>query len=131
MRFSKKIDYGFIFLSCLARGYAAGAFVAIQDVSREYGVPYSFMEKIASQLKAAGIIVARKGKKGGYALARPPKKVSMDETVAALERPRLMKCLEAGTAPCFMAGTCPTRRRWEVLDKKILKVFRETTLAEI
>jgi Rrf2 family protein len=127
MRFSKQTDYALIFLSILKE--ASRTPVSVRQVSEKYGVPYSFMEKIAGKLKRAGIVRAEKGQAGGYLLIKNPATVSMDEVFALFERQRAMACLTAGG--CFLEKTCPTRRRWEILDKKILKVFRETTLAEI
>ncbi|MBI5045838.1 MAG: Rrf2 family transcriptional regulator [Candidatus Niyogibacteria bacterium] len=133
MRFSRKIDYGLIFLEILSRAYKRGAVVTVRDVSEKYGVPYSFLEKVALDLKTAGIIVSKKGKGGGYILARSPKQITMREMLAAFEQPKMMRCLESGKAEesCLLLSVCPTRKRWQVLDKKILEVLRHTTLAEI
>ncbi|MBI5413586.1 Rrf2 family transcriptional regulator [Candidatus Peregrinibacteria bacterium] len=133
MRFSRKTDYGLIFLEILSHAYKHGAVITVRDVSEKYGVPYSFLEKVALDLKTAGIIVSKKGKGGGYVLARSPKRITMREMFAALERPKMMRCLESGKAKgsCLLQAVCPTRKRWQALDKKILEVLRQTTLAEI
>jgi Rrf2 family protein len=127
MRFSKQTDYALIFLSILKD--TTGVPVSVRQVSEKYGIPYSFMEKIAGKLRRAGLARAEKGSGGGYLLAKRPGAISMDMVLALFERQRAMACLTQGG--CFLEKTCPTRHRWEVLDKKILKVFRETTLAEI
>ena len=133
MRFSRKIDYGLIFLEMLGRAYKRNAVVTVRGASEKYGVPYSFLEKVALDLKTAGIIVSKKGRGGGYVLARSPKRITMREMFSALEQPKMMRCLESGTAEssCLLLAVCPTRKRWQVLDKKILGVLRRTTLAEI
>lgn len=127
MRFSKQTDYALIFLSILKE--TPSATVSVRQVSEKYSIPYSFMEKIAGKLKRAGIVRAEKGQSGGYLLIKDPAAVSMDEVLALFERQSSMSCLTKGG--CFLEKTCPTRRRWEILDKKILQVFRGTTLAEI
>ncbi|MEK7646767.1 MAG: Rrf2 family transcriptional regulator [Patescibacteria group bacterium] len=133
MRFSRKTDYGLIFLEILSRAYRRGVIVTVRDASEKYGIPYSFLEKVALNLKMAGIIVAKKGKGGGYALSRSPERITMGEMLAAFEQPKMMRCLESGKASgvCLLKAVCPTRKRWQVLDKKILEVLHTTTLAEI
>lgn len=56
--------YSILFLRELARGKK----VSLVEMSRRYDIPLDFMYKIASRLKASGIISSKEGVKGGYRL---------------------------------------------------------------
>ena len=60
-------------------GQAAGA----KEIAERQKIPLRFLEQILQDLRKAGIIEARRGPRGGYALARPPEKISLAEVLYA------------------------------------------------
>jgi Rrf2 family protein len=57
----------------------------LHDVARRQAIPLPFLEQICRQLKAAGILVGRRGPLGGYRLARAPALVSVGDVIRAVE----------------------------------------------
>src|SRR4029078_1715942 len=64
-------------------GQAAGA----KEIADRQRVPLRFLEQILQDLRKAGIVEARRGPRGGYALARPPGKISLAEVLHAVRGP--------------------------------------------
>jgi Rrf2 family protein len=83
---SKKSKYGLRALFELARRYEQGP-VLIAELARRERIPKKFLELILLELKNKGILGSKKGKGGGYFLARSPDSVSLGEVIRALDGP--------------------------------------------
>jgi len=64
-------------------GQAAGA----KEIAERQKVPLRFLEQILQDLRKAGIVEARRGPRGGYALARSPGEISLAEVLHAVRGP--------------------------------------------
>ena len=83
---SKKSKYGLRALFELARRYEKGPLL-IAELARRERIPKKFLELILLELKNNGILGSKKGKGGGYFLARSPDSVSLGEVIRALDGP--------------------------------------------
>lgn len=79
---SNKSKYGLKALSYLvgAEGPILG-----ETISRERNIPRKFLDLILLELRRAGLIVGKKGKGGGYSLARPPERITVGQVIRILE----------------------------------------------
>src|SRR2546422_2785256 len=84
MRFSTRSEYGIRVMVRMGRGYGNGP-LPLAELAEQEGLPLSYLEQIAGQLRRAGLITSRMGVKGGYALARRPDAISMADIVRSLE----------------------------------------------
>lgn len=48
-------------------------------------IPANYLVQILNELRNAGLIVSKRGKQGGYALAMPPERIRLDAIVRAVE----------------------------------------------
>ena len=48
-----------------------------KEIAERQKIPLRFLERILQDLRKAGIVDARRGPRGGYALAKPPAEVSL------------------------------------------------------
>lgn len=83
---SKKTKYGLRALFYLAKEYDKGA-ILIAQLAKSEDIPQKFLEAILLELKNKGILHSKKGKGGGYALARSPKEITMGQVVRILNGP--------------------------------------------
>ncbi len=83
---SQRAKYALRALVALARG-RAGAPMFIGDIAEEQDIPKKFLEQILLQLKAAGIVTSRRGKAGGYLLARPAHEITYGEVLRLIDGP--------------------------------------------
>ena len=66
----------------------------ILELSRKGNFPQKFLEAILLELKNIGILKSKKGKGGGYLLAKPAADISVGEIVRNLEGPlALIPCV--------------------------------------
>ncbi|NJM55620.1 MAG: Rrf2 family transcriptional regulator [Verrucomicrobiae bacterium] len=85
MKLSLKVEYSCRVLAQLARFYGTGKLAHIEDLARLEEVPANYLVQILNEMRNAGLIVSRRGKQGGYALAKAPEEVSLSEVLQAME----------------------------------------------
>ncbi len=83
---SKKAIYGLQAVILLAKCYDSGC-VLITDLAREGRIPKKFLEAILLELKKNGILNSKKGKGGGYVLAKDPQNINIGDILRALDGP--------------------------------------------
>ena len=83
---NKKTKYGLHALIHLARRYSQGS-VLITDLAKEEKIPKKFLEAILLDLKKSGLLHSKKGKGGGYILAKPPDQIRLGQVIRILEGP--------------------------------------------
>lgn len=90
MQFSVGVEYA---LHCLFYmvDMPAGKSVGVKDLATYQGVSETYLSKVYTKLRKAGIVRAVPGVNGGYELAKTPEEISFWDVVEAIE----------GTAPFF------------------------------
>ena len=83
---SKKSKYALRALFDLGRRYDQGP-VLIATLSERQRIPKKFLELILLELRKKGILGSKKGKGGGYFLARAPSTISIGEVIRSLDGP--------------------------------------------
>jgi len=119
MKFSKKLDYALYLLDILKKNKEKPT--SINTVAEEHKLPRAFMEKVASELKNAGLIQAIKGREGGYVLAKKPEEINLGEVIAIFEE-------KEDCGACFYAQTCPTRKIKTEVNEEVKKIFEKRKL---
>jgi len=69
----------------MARLYGTEALAHIEELARIEAVPANYLVQILTELRNGGLIMSRRGKQGGYALARPPAEISLYDIVKVIE----------------------------------------------
>jgi Rrf2 family transcriptional regulator, cysteine metabolism repressor len=85
MKFSKKSEYGLRALIELTKNY--GHPITRQQIADTQNVPVVFLEQILLALKHAGLLASTRGVQGGYALIKPPSKVTLGQVIRILDGP--------------------------------------------
>lgn len=132
---SKKTKYGLLALLALGRKYGASP-VQIVDLSEQEGIPKKFLELILLQLKNAGILASRKGKGGGYFLAKDPAVVTMGQAIRILEGPLAPIPCASETAyqkceECDDEGTCGIRLVMKDVRNAIAGILDHTSIKDV
>ncbi len=85
MKLSVKVDYACRVLAQLARQHGEGRLAHIEELAKIEAVPANYLVQILSELRNGGLITSRRGKQGGYVLARPPEKITLYDIVKLIE----------------------------------------------
>ncbi len=83
---TNKGKYGLKAMVHLA-GLQPGALAQVQDMADSNAIPKKFLDQILSELRNSGMVFSKKGKGGGYALARPASEISVGQIVRVLDGP--------------------------------------------
>lgn len=83
---TKKGKYGLKAAVHLAR-LMPGASLQVAEIAEANQIPKKFLDVILGELRNAGFLVSKKGKLGGYRLAKPPEEILVGEMIRALDGP--------------------------------------------
>lgn len=129
-----KGKYGLKALVHLAQ-FPPGELALVADIASSNKIPKKFLDAILGDLRNAGIVQSRKGKGGGYRLARPPEEIKVGSIVRVLDGPLAPIPCASHTRyeacdDCDVA-TCQVRHAMLNVRNAIAEVLDRTTLAEM
>lgn len=130
MKISTKGRYGTRAMIDIAENYGKGP-VSLRQLAERQCLSLKYMEQIIPLLKASGLIRSARGARGGYVLAREPRKIWLREIVEALEGSwSLVDCIDDSSL-CDRAGQCAAYDIWLDIQTAIHKILDSTTLADM
>ena len=117
-------------------GCPPGAPELVTVIAATNGISKKFLDAILGELRLAGLVVSKRGKGGGYALARPPHLIHVGEIVRVLDGPlapidcasrtKYRRCRD-----CVDETHCTVRRMMVEVREAIARVLDRRTLAEM
>ena len=88
MKLSKRGEYALRALIDLGIASELGwPMLQISELASKEKLPIKFLEQIFTQLKAAGYVKSRRGKFGGYSLARPMNRIKFGAVIRLIDGP--------------------------------------------
>jgi Rrf2 family cysteine metabolism transcriptional repressor len=132
MRLSTKGEYASRAMLELSRRYADGP-VHSREISKAQEIPQGFLEQILLLLKRAGYLKSRKGRSGGYVLAKPPEAINVAEVIRVMDGPLApIDCVSVmAHEPCPMENTCGLRWLWKEVRDSVAGILERTTFADL
>ncbi|MGE5548664.1 MAG: RrF2 family transcriptional regulator [Solirubrobacterales bacterium] len=130
---SSKAKYGLKAMVHLARRESERA-VLIMEIAEAERIPKKFLDAILLDLKNHGLLNSKKGKGGGYSLARPAASITVGEIVRILDGPLAPVPCVSRTAyrrcdDCRDETTCAIRAVMGDVRDAIASILDNTTLA--
>lgn len=131
---SQKAKYGLRALVELAR--ADGAQLSAAELATRAEAPRKFLEAILLELSRNQVVVSRRGKFGGYTLARPPAEVTFAQVIRIIDGPlALAPCVSPHLgfrkcADCSDIETCTLREALRRARDATADVLDGYTLAD-
>lgn len=83
MRLPTKTGYGIRALFDMAF-FGQGERVQAKEIAERQHIPLRYLEEVLQDLRRAGLVMASRGPRGGYLLARTPETISVGEIMRAL-----------------------------------------------
>lgn len=113
----------------------AGQLAFVNDVAKSNSIPKKFLDAILGELRNAGFVQSRKGKEGGYRLARPAEEIMVGHVVRVLDGPLAPISCASRTRyePCEDCdeATCQVRHMMLEVRQAIADVLDRRSLAEM
>ncbi len=130
LRITKQADYGIVLMTWMARGSGDERFTA-PDLARDTSLPLPTVSKILKLLAKEGLLESRRGVKGGYSLARDPRRISMAAMISALDGPiAFTECIEDTPGSCSQEDHCQLRGNWQRINLSVRQTLEAISLAE-
>lgn len=130
IRLSTKGRYGVRAMIELAEKYGQGP-VLVRSIAEHQEISLKYLHALLAALKAAKLVRSVRGSGGGYALARPPAEIRLDEILLALEGPlAVVDCVLDGSV-CDRAHRCAARDTWAALSDVIERTLAGITLEDL
>jgi len=124
MKVSAKLDYACRILVRLAIRYDAGRLSSMEELAEIEEVPRQFLGQIMADLRRGGLVTSRRGKRGGYCLARPPEEVTVLDAMALAQGDLLASAANAGGASGERVGLAWLRLRRRLEEEAAAIDFR-------
>src|SRR5262249_31682295 len=131
IRMSKLTDYGILLLAPRARTPARAPCTA-RGLASEAPLPVPTVSKILKALARAGLLVAHRGVKGGFSLARRPEEISMAQIISAMEGPiAITECSDDVPRICELEPWCPVGTNWQKINRAIRQPLATVKLSAL
>ncbi len=132
---TKKAKYGLKAMAYLA-GVQPGQTALVADIAAANQIPKKFLDAILSELRNAGYVHSKKGKGGGYMLARAPSEISVGNLIRTLDGPLApIQCasrrLYRRSEDCVDETHCAVRLVMIEARDAIAQVLDSTTLDQM
>jgi Rrf2 family protein len=132
---TNKGKYGLKAMVHLA-GLEPNALAQAADIAESNSISKKFLDHILTELRRAGFVYSKKGKGGGYALARPAHEIRVGAIVRALDGPLAPIPCASVTAfrpcdDCSDLKTCAVRLIMIEARNAVANVLDNRTLAEM
>ena len=136
MKLSKRGEYALRALIDLGIASELGwPMLQINELATKEKLPIKFLEQIFTQLKAAGYVKSRRGKFGGYSLARPMNRIKFGAVIRLIDGPLApIRCVsQTSYARCSCPDEVHCGLRMLMVDVRnaIAKLLDRYTLADI
>lgn len=126
MKLSPAADYAIRGASVLAKHYGEGP-VALEHICAGRDVHKTYLSKIFAALVRAGLVLAVRGKHGGYMLGREPNKITLLEVIEAVEGPIRLNFCTHTPSRCHEEN-CPFSIVWHGLQRCVREKLQSVTL---
>ncbi len=101
------------------------------EISQELKVPKEFVSKVLQTLTNSGIVGSKKGKSGGFYLAKSPSQIKLIDIVEAIDGLDLFKSCVLGFPGCSHEKPCPVHDKWGKLRDEAYKMLSNETLEQL
>ena len=112
MKASVKSDYACRAVEALALHHPNARPLRIEDIAQREGIPANYLVQILIELKSKGLLQSRRGKAGGYVLAKLPKEITVGDVLRAVQGAVL-------EVPLLSESRCPEeiKRAWRSIKE--------------
>lgn len=126
---TKSAEYALRALHCLAFIDEESP-VTTARLADRVGVPENYLAKLLHRLRNEGLVASRRGRGGGFELARPPHRVKLAEIVEPFDDVMDQGCL-LGRDECRDDAPCAAHEAWREIIDEFQRFFRETSLEDL
>jgi Rrf2 family protein len=126
VRISQKLEYACRALAQLAKRYDGRTITRLEELAQREAVSANFLVQILNDLRRGGLVASRRGKAGGYMLAKPPGSIHLAEIADAVDPALLPNSVSADGE----SGPA-SREAWEQITLGLRRQLEAFTLDQL
>lgn len=109
----------------------AGSPVSARVLAEECSVPYELARTILGNLAEAGLLESRRGRSGGFMLAKPAETIGLSDVLAVAGESLQLNICIADPQNCVRVGECPMHPVWSAASEVLHEFLGRQTLASL
>jgi FeS assembly SUF system regulator len=131
LKLGKLTDYAIVVMVQLARE-GENAARSASHLADKTALPEPTVAKVLKTLLKENLVSSVRGAQGGYKLARDPMALSVCDIVEAMDGPiAIVSCVEGSDDACPSEQRCPTKGKWDPVNRAIRGALQELSLADM
>jgi Rrf2 family protein len=131
MKITYKSDYALKAILELALSYGRGV-TSIRNLAKGLDIPLKFLEQVFLDLKRGGFVKSRRGRMGGYFLAKSPSRIKLGEVIRFIEGPLgPIACLEREYKDCDDLYGCVFRKIWHQVAEATSAIIDKVSFRDL
>ena len=131
LRLSKKADYALMAMKHLARNSSGAPSTSAREIAEQYDIPIELLAKVLQRLVRTGLLVSTQGTRGGYALSRSAKAISVADIIQAIDGPLTVTACSTEKNTCEQYSKCNIRDPLWQIRERIVAALMDVTLSEM
>lgn len=132
MRITYRGDYALKTILELAMHFGEEPAETIPELAEKLDIPNKFLEQILLDLKRGGFLESRRGKVGGYFLAKPPSQIRLGDVVRFIDGPiEPVACVDQHYRGCADIRGCIFRSIWSQVAESTAKIIDNITFEDL
>lgn len=108
-----------------------GKYIPLKDIAARQGISKKYLEILAKDMVAGGLLTGASGKGGGYRLCRSADEYSVGEILELMEGTLSPTACTAGGVDCPRASQCETLPLWSEFDTLVHDFFYGKKLSDL
>ena len=128
--FPRSTEYAIRALTFLA-AQTPGKLSGAREIAQAEHIPMPYLWKILQKLADRKLVRSFRGLRGGYRLAKPPERITVDRVVREMGQGNILKRCLFGFQNCGRGNPCPLHPVCGEIREKIGIALRTTTLAQL
>ena len=126
----QSVGHAILALSCL-QSCSSGRWRLSRDIAACTDISPPYLAKILHVLGGAGLVEAKRGYRGGYALAREATEISLFDVADAMDAGITeLRCI-LGLSQCSDKRACPAHDMWTRQRGEVIGLLKKVTIADV
>ena len=130
LKITRLADYAVLIISSFIG--EENKIISAQQIKKKTRLQIATINKILAILVKKDILIAFRGKKGGYKLKKNLSNISIKELIEAIEGPvSLTECLDKNANDCNLFNICITKNTWSIVNNAIKETLENIKIQDI
>jgi Rrf2 family protein len=101
------------------------------SLARRIDAPPNYLSKLLQTLARAGVVLSRKGPRGGFRLARDPGEIRLIDVVEPIDQVSRWDGCFLGLPICSDSSPCAVHERWDRVRREYFDLLADTTIGDV